>query len=80
MFHSKVFVVRDYAEKLTAIKGKTQNYSTLYTRSCYTKRKKKIEEGYIRCLALTTVITGYYPGKKKVGSSSHLFHRCAAGL
>lgn len=35
MFHSKVFVVRDYAEKLTAIKGKTQNCSTMDTRKSY---------------------------------------------
>lgn len=51
MFHSKVFVVRDYAEKITAIKRKTQNYSTLGTRKSYTERKN-IAEGYIRCLAV----------------------------
>lgn len=51
MFHSEVFVVRDYAEKLTAIKRKTQNYSTLDTRKIYTKRKN-IAEGYIRCLTV----------------------------
>lgn len=79
MFHSKVFVVRDSTEKLTAVKGKTQNYSTLGTRKSYIERKKKETEGYIRCLALTSVITSYYPSKKWVGSSSHLFHRCAAG-
>jgi len=64
MFHSKVFVVRDYAENPTAVKGKTQNYCTLDTRKSYSKskkkrRKKKIGKGYIRCLALITVITGF---------------------
>jgi len=38
MFHSKVFVVRDYAEKLTAIKGKARNCSTMDTRKSYGKR------------------------------------------
>lgn len=36
----KVFVVRDYAEKIAAKKRKTQNYSTLDTWKSYTKRKK----------------------------------------
>lgn len=39
MFHSKVFVVRDYAEKLTAIKGKTQNCSTMDARKSYRARR-----------------------------------------
>lgn len=51
MFHSKVFVVRDYAEKLTAIKRKSQNYSTLRARKSYSRRKNTAE-GYIRCLTV----------------------------
>lgn len=58
---------------------KNPNYSTLNGRKSYTKGKKKIDEGYIRCPALTTVITHYYPSKKRVGSSSCLLHRWAAG-
>lgn len=43
MFHSKVFVVRDYAEKLTATKGrkKKKKKKAHNTRKSYNKVKKR---------------------------------------